>query len=596
MKPNIHMWQIEVIPWRPDLNTKEVIKVIANTPEWDLTVFWEEIISWYMIWDMWLRDSFIKECAGYNERILEALKKYWNSAIWWNIDYDEKKKNQDWSIRKYNTAYVWEKWVLLWKRYKTLLPNYRMFDDKRYFTSLIDLALEERIPLEEYYKPFLIEIGWVRQRVWVLICEDIWNINWDYSVDPVAMTKKHWIDILAIPSCSPFGLDKDLFRKKLLKMHSDWIKLIYVNPIWTQNNWKNIFTFDGWSAIYENWNFISWVKDFTTNEITNILDHKSQITQIFTTLVYSIKNFCEKIWWKKVIIWLSWWIDSAVVASLLVIAIWKENVLAVNMPSKFNSSTTKKLAKALAWNLWIEYKIFPIQKAINAKVKQMTQVTWKVPEEFEIENIQARERWQILSDLAATYGALFTNNWNKDEVTTGYATLYWDVSWAFSPLWDLYKNQVYDLARYINKFFWKETIPNYMIEKLKAAAELSSKQNPDLGGWDPFNYEFLGKLNRWFIERKYTPVDMLKFYKDWTLEKKLWLELKINELFKSDLEFINEIEKIWKLLHKSYFKRVQAPPIMTISKWSFWFDYREAQMSEYFWEEYEKVKNEILER
>ena len=104
------------------------------------------------------------------------------------------------------------------------------------------------------------------------------------------------------------------------------------------------------------------------------------------------------------------------------------------MPSKFNSKTTKNLAQTLAQNLGIEYKIFPIQKAVNLKVKQMTQVTGKVPQEFEIENIQARERGQILSDLAATYGALFTNNGNKDEVTTGYATLYGDVSGAFSPL------------------------------------------------------------------------------------------------------------------------------------------------------------------
>ena len=104
------------------------------------------------------------------------------------------------------------------------------------------------------------------------------------------------------------------------------------------------------------------------------------------------------------------------------------------MPSKFNSKTTKNLAQTHALNLGIEYKIFPIQKAVNLKVKQMTQVTGKVPQEFEIENIQARERGQILSDLAATYGALFTNNGNKDEVTTGYATLYGDVSGAFSPL------------------------------------------------------------------------------------------------------------------------------------------------------------------
>lgn len=593
MLQHIHMWQMKVIPGRPDINTNEILNQIANTPEGNLIILPEMAVPGYVIGDKWLRDSFVKECRDYNERILEALKKHGNSAIWGNIDFDESKKNNDGSMRKYNTAFISERWVLLGKRYKTLLPNYRMFDDKRYFTSLQELALEMWIPLEEMYKPFEMLINGVRTQVWVLICEDIWNINGDYSVDPVATTKAYNPDVIAVSSCSPFGLDKDLFRKKLLKMHSQGTKLVYVNPIGTQNNGKNIFTFDGGSASYENGNFVAGVKDFTTGEITKELDHKSQIVQIFTTLIYAIRETVASKGGKKVILGLSWGIDSGVVAALLTIALGKENVIAINMPSKFNSKTTKSLAQNLAWNLGIEYKIFPIQKAVNLKVKQMTQVTGKMPEEFEIENIQARERGQILSDLAATYGALFTNNGNKDEVTTGYATLYWDVSGAFSPLWDLYKTQVYDLARYINDYLWAEIIPNLMID-LKPAAELSNKQNPEKWGWDPFDYEFLGKLNRGFIERKMTPVDILTSYQEGNLEKKLWLEKKISEIFKTKELFIQEIEKIWTLFHKSYFKRIQAPGIITLSKGSYGFDFRESELSAYFGEKYETLKKEIL--
>lgn len=595
MLQHIHMWQMKVTPGRPDINTNEILNQIANTPEGNLIILPEMAVPGYVIGDKWLRDSFVKECRDYNERILEALKKHGNSAIWGNIDFDESKKNNDGSMRKYNTAFVWERWVLLGKRYKTLLPNYRMFDDKRYFTSLQELALEMWVPLETFYKPFEMLINWVRTQVWVLICEDIWNINGDYNVDPVAMTKAYNPQLIAVSSCSPFGLDKDIFRKKLLQKHSDGVKLIYVNPIWTQNNGKNIFTFDWGSASYENENFVAGVKDFTSNDISHILDHKSQIEQIFTTLIYAMKETVASKGVKKVILGLSWGIDSGVVAALLTIALGKENVIAINMPSMFNSDTTKSLASTLAQNLGIEYKIFPIQEAVDLKVKQMTQIVGKSPEEFEIENIQARERWEILSDLAATYWALFTNNGNKDEVTTWYATLYGDVSGAFSPLGDLYKTQVYDLARFINNYLWAEVIPNLMID-LKPAAELSSKQNPEQWWWDPFDYEFLGKLNRWFIERKMTPVDILSSYQDETLEKKLWLEKKISEIFENTELFVQEIEKIWILFHKSYFKRIQAPGIITLSKGSYGFDFRESELSPYFWEKYEELKKEILKK
>lgn len=575
MKNNIHLWQIEVIAWQPEKNLRKMKEVISKTPENDFIIFPEMAIPGYMVGDMWLRDSFVKECNSMNDEILDSLKKSNNSAIWWNVGYDINKKNEDWTMRKYNSAFVWEKWALLGVRYKTLLPNYRMFDDKRYFTSLQTLALEEWKPIEDYYEPFIMEINSIKRRVWVLICEDIWNINWDYRLDPVALTKMYNIELLWVISASPFGLNKDIFRKKLLKTHSEGIELAYVNPIWTQNNGKNIFTFDWGSALYKNWNQVKWVINFTENKINGIVKCKSEIEQIFETLVYSIKKFFEKSGFKKALIWLSWWIDSWVVASLLTLALGKENVVAINMPSKFNTDATKDLAFNLAQNLGIEYKIFPIQESVDLKIRQITDLTGKTPTNFEIENIQARERWQILADLGANLWALFTNNWNKDEFATWYATLYGDVCWAVAPIGDLHKTQVFELARFINEKFGKIVIPTKMIE-MKPTAELSEEQNPENNWWDPFDYEFLGKLNRSFLEKKYIPADIIDFYDVWILNEKIWLEKDVNEIFDNREAFVNEVNKIWKLLQNSYFKRIQAPPIITISKASFGFDYREA--------------------
>ncbi len=585
---------MQVYAWDPERNLKWVEEMAKKTPKWWLLILPEMCIPWYMIWDRWLRDSFVKECREINQRIIQILDENGIAWIWGNIDIDERKKNEDGSIRKYNTAFISQNWKLLGKVHKTLLPNYRMFDDKRYFTSLQTLAKEEQKPLEQYYKPIEIEINWVITKVSVLICEDIWNINGDYNIDPVKLTRKHSPDLIAVPSASPFGLNKFDMRNRILKKASRKGKLAYVNPIWQQNNWKNVFIFEWGSSIYENWKKLQWIKDYTKEENATIDEEKNELEQILETSIYYIREYMKNISQEKVVIWLSGWIDSALSAALCTIALWSKNVFTINMPSKFNSKTTKNLAQECAQKLWVEYKIFPIQESIDLKIKQITQTSWKAPTDFEIENIQARERWQILADMASNIWAVFTNNGNKDEIALWYATLYWDVAWAFCVLWDLYKTQVYELSKYINKKYG-ELIPQGIID-IVPSAELSDKQDVESWNWDPFNYEFTSKLNQALIEKKKEPADILDMYLKWELKEFLWIPQEISSYFENENKFIEEIEKIWNLLNINYFKRVQSPPILTISKSSFWFEYREAQNPVYFWEKYKKLKNLILKQ
>lgn len=593
IEKNIILGQIEVIAWQPEKNLKKIVETIEQTKAWTLIIFPEMAIPGYMIWDKWLQDSFIKELKDMNQDIIKATKKAENSAIWWNIDYNDFKTNQDWSKRKYNTAYIASKWEMVWKRYKTLLPNYWKFDDKRYFTSLERLVNEREENIKNAYEPFEIEIAWVKQKVGILICEDIWNINWTYPINPIELTKKYNPDIIAVPSASPFEIDKTKFRQEVLKTQSKNTTLAYVNPIWVQNSWKNIYIFDWESAIYKDSKKIIKTKDYKEFEIENNEIEKNEIEKIYEALIYAIKTEFKNRWFKKVVIGLSGWIDSAIVATLLTKAIWKENIIAVNMPSKFNSNTTKNLAEELANNLGIEYKIYPIQEEVDLKVKNIEKINWEKPSNFEIENIQARTRGQVLADLAPRYNAIFTSNWNKDELSTGYATLYWDTSGAISIIWDLHKSQVFELCRYINSKYDKEIIPVEMID-MKPSAELSDDQNIDNAGWDPFNYEFLGKLKKAFIERSLTPVDILIKFQNWNLEKKLKLDKPILEYFETKEKFIEEIEKLWKLKHNNFFKRIQYPPIITLTSSAFWTDYRESQNWVYFGREYEKIKKEIL--
>jgi len=594
IQENIILGQINVVPGRPDINQKKIIEIIENTKNWALIVFPEMAVSWYFLWDKWLSDSYIKELKEMNDDIVKATKTAWNSAIWWNIDYNPFRKNWDWSVRKYNAAYLASNGQMIWKQFKTLLPNYWKFDDKRYFTSLERVALEADKHIFNFYEPFEIEIAWTKQKVSILICEDIWNINDYYMVDPVAETMKHNPDIIAVPSASPFEADKTKFRKEVLQKASKDTTLAYVNPIWTQNTWKNIYIFDWESSIYKNSEKIVDTAVFKEMEINQTQIEKPKIEQIYDALIFAIKNEFERLGFKKVVIWLSGWMDSGLVATLLTQAIWKENVIAINMPSKFNSDTTKNLAETLANNLGIEYKVYPIQDEVDIKINKLENLTWEKPSNFEIENIQARLRWQILADISPRFKAIFTSNWNKDELATGYATLYWDTSGAISIIWDLHKSEVFELARFINEKSKKEIIPNEMIE-MKPSAELSDGQNIDNAWGDPFDYEFLGKLKKAYIERNLTPEDILRKFQNWTLEKKLGLDKNIMEYFETKQDFIEEVEKLWKLKHNNFFKRIQYPPIITLTSSAFWTNYRESQNWVYFGKNYEKIKREILE-
>ncbi|MDP2091337.1 MAG: NAD(+) synthase [Candidatus Gracilibacteria bacterium] len=605
----INLGQIQVEAGRPDLNMQKIKEQIINTKKGGILIVPEMVIPGYMIGDDWLYESYIKHINEFNDELINLSGEYGITIVWGNIVYDEMKKNEDGSIRKYNAAYLASEGKLLKTQYKTLLPNYRMFDDKRYFHSLKDLVVEQNLDnkaesirekLEAEYKPVEVLIDGVKTKVSLLICEDIWNVNNDYAVDPVEMTKKHNTDMIAVVSASPFGLEKAKFRDKLLKIQSEGTTIAYVNPIGIQNNGKNIFNFDGGSSIYKNGEFIRGIKDYyenkssphsqnalpkgegiaTSSDIFE-LEHLEEPEQIFNALIYVIKEFWKQNGWEKALIGLSGGLDSGLVATLLVFALGNEAVTALNMPSKFNGDTTKSLAETLANNLKIAYKISDMERMIEAQVQDYRDLTGEEPTSFEMENIYARSRGSKLSNMAPKYGP-YTNNGNKDEIITGYATLYGDVNGVMAVIGDLNKEAVRDVARWINKKYG-EIIPSEMIE-MQPAAELSDEQNVDNGGGDPFDYKVLRGLNRAYIENKKTIEDILKMIDDNNLEQFLGLELGyLDEVFATSEKQKDEAKKIWRLKTISYFKRVQSPPIPTITRSSFGFDRREAQNKPYNW-------------
>lgn len=632
----IALSQFEIIPSMPTNNAARIINYIeeAKNNKADMIIFPELAISGYLIGDMWESESFIRECEELGEEIIKASKDIF--VIFGNVAVDRNKKNFDGRVRKYNALFLAKDGKLIKNPrtkipypfiIKTLLPNYKEFEDTRHFFSLKDLIFENtfknnenNFDLKEYFNPVEIEINGEKINLGLTICEDAWSSN--YNLSPIDILNEK-TDLFINISSSPYTLIKDTKRHK---MYSDISKkynkpLIYVNNVGIQNNGKTVYTFDGGSSAYDNNGNIICASNryeerlyyiemnLTKKEFPKAIkiNEENEYKLIYDTIIYGIRKFMKLIGINKVVIGVSGGIDSALSSAVYVNAIGKDNVLLVNMPSRFNSNTTKNLAKTLAENLGCAYMVVPIQESVDFTIKQIE--TCKIIKDgeesflkvssFASENIQARDRSsRILSGLAASFGGVFTCNANKTETMGGYSTLYGDGAGFFAALADLWKYQIYGLSKYINKnIFKKEIIPEGSINIIPSA-ELSNAQAVDEGKGDPIKYDYHDYLFKTLMEswNRILPEDILQMYIDGVLEEKIGCEKGIiKKYFKNDLEFIEDLEKWWRqYMGMAISKRIQAPPILAISRRAFGFGNRESQNRVYYTSKYLYLKNKLL--
>lgn len=591
--------QMEVVAGRPDINVKKIIQKIqeARNNKNDIVIFPEMVVSGYLISDEWENESLIKKLMEINEKIRKESENI--TIIWGNIYADFNKTGEDGRVRKYNAAFVAAngKWISngVFEGYtvKTLLPKYREFDDERYFWSMQKVALEKNKKIEELLKPFKIQTKKGELKLGLTLCEDMWCEN--YLIDPTEILLKNGAELIVNISASPWTWRKNIKRHQIVKtlLKNNPVNFIYCNNIGIQNNGKNIFLFDGSSTVYNQNGEITAVAEPYKEEILNINLIKNKIIldqevsdekdtqELYEGLVFGIKKFFEQTGIKKAIIGISGGIDSALSTSLLVEALGKEKILGVNMPSKFNSDLTKNLAQRLAINLDIDYKIIPIQDGVDLTIEQLKDNNLEI-NKIAKENIQARDRGsRILAGVAACVGGVIINNSNKTEVALGYTTLYGDMNGAICPLADLYKSEVYRLAKYINDINRKEIIPKEIFE-IVPSAELSNKQDITKGRGDPILYLYHDKLVRAFVEFRKDPTEILDWYDNGMIEEEMKLDKGlISKYFKNRSEFKKDLEEKWKLYKLNYFKRIQAPPIIAVSRRAFGFDLRESQDGAY---------------
>ncbi len=588
--PRITIAQLEVKPLDIEGNLKRMFSCIqkAKDDHSEIVIFPELCISGYLLGDRFEYEDLLMTLRDANERVREASTDI--VIIWGNIVCDENTIGEDGRMRKYNAVCIAENGqyvsngVLSGYMPKTHLPKYRIFDDARHFYPAYKLAQEMGLSYEKFFRPFCItrKDGSVYSLA-LTVCEDMWED--EYQISLATMYAQAHVDLLIDISASPWTLGKWHARETMLTKRSKTIgvPLVYVNCVGLQNNGKNLVLFDGASVIVTGEGEFAYrakLYDPTCDTIDcdpscKLLTpyvRKSEIEELHDSLIQGIKIFYTP--FQKIIIGLSGGIDSALMLALLVRALGSEKILAINMPTRWNSVTTKRLAEECAKRCGVAYQVVPIEGLYEEQVRLLTASGVQEVTTLTKENIQARLRGSVLATFASQYQGVFTCNGNKTEVAMNYFTLYGDGAGASAFLGDLWKGQVYALARYINSKSQVSLIPEGILT-IVPSAELSDAQNVDEGKGDPIVYEFHDALLKAFCETRLGVKTLLKLYLRGDFWKTIGLASgSFETYFRTKQAFVDAILHAWNAYNTEY-KRVQLPPVFLTSRRAFGFDRRD---------------------
>ncbi len=451
-------------------------------------------------------------------------------------------KNETVGTGIYNSAILAYNGKIQFVQDKTLLPNYDVFDERRYFESAKNVSVFE-------YKG---------EKLGISICEDIWNDGdyWKrrrYETDPVEELIKQGATLLINISASPYAYGRRLERYDMLSLltKTNSLPLAYVCTVGAQTD----LIFDGASMCFDAKGNLTrlgktYAEDFfifdTKEKYEPITEfEKSFEEEVYDALVFGLREYMWKTGFKKVTLGLSGGIDSAVVAVIAADAVGKENVTAIMLPSKISSKGSVEDAEKLIENLGINSALVPITESVEAIEKTLAPMFEGTESGVAEENIQARARGLLLMALANKFNWLLLATGNKSELAVGYATLYGDMNGALEVIGDVYKTEVYRLAKYINRD--REIIPEEIIVK-PPSAELKPGQK-DQDTLPP--YDKLDAILHRYLEE----------YKEY--------EEIVDELGEPEL-----VAKVLRMVDLNEYKRFQAAPVLRVSTKAFGYGRR----------------------
>ena len=516
-------------------NVAKILQAIekAKNDNSDLIVFPEVVTHGYTSQD-WFLDKDIIECVAEPlQKIVDATKDI--TAIVGTI----RKNDETDGRRLFNSAAVMHDGKLLGFADKTLLPEYDVFDDPRYFEP------------SDTRRIFEID----GRKIGVAVCEDFWNDKtfWKerlYDVDPADELIMLGADLIVSINASPYNKGKIKLRCDMVAHRARQQKkpVVFVNLIGGNDG----IIFDGASLIAdEEGDIILQAKAFEEFVETVELDvHKpdsrgitgNEYETIRQALVLGIKDYAAKNRFTKCVLGLSGGIDSALVATLACEALGAENVLSVMMPSPFSSEGSIKHSEKLAKNLGMPTRLEPISGAFEVLLKQMNLLKpTHGGENLAAENMQSRLRGVILMTISNAEGRLVLATGNKSELAVGYCTLYGDTNGGLAVIGDVLKTEVYQIARHINESEKREIIPFEIIDKAPSA-ELAPNQF-DQDSLPP--YDLMDKVLKSYFEQKLSPEEIIAEGSDAQLV----------------YDLLNKVES-----PANEFKRRQLPPTLIISK------------------------------
>lgn len=584
---------MEVQPKKCDENYKTIVSLVQQAKQQgsDCIVFPELCITGYLIGDIWYSDAFVDYAKSFNDKIKQLADDI--VIVWGNVAtdlLDNKLTSTDGRSARYNCAFIAQHQAYAKKEntstlpyVKHLLPNYRIFDDSRYFIS------GQEFETSCMFSPYLITLNNKQKRIGLEVCEDMWDKS--YQTKP----SQHWadknLDVLVNISSSPYSLNKEVARERNIINQVKTYQFpcyVYVNAVGMQNTGKNVVVFDGGSCAMNNQSdYLAQANDNFNEELVTFtcdkpIQKKDSIkNKQYHALIYAIKLFDKQLFsfdtpW---IVGLSGGIDSSVSAALLTKALGSDRVIGINMPSRYNQLRTINNAKQTAKALGIEYQEHSIEPLMSA-----TTTTLELDENtpsLVLENAQARLRGHLLSTIASRINGVIANNGNKVETALGYSTLYGDTIGALAILGDCTKMEVFELATIINDDFKKEVIPQNLIPTIdkgsiqfefKPSAELKENQvDPMKWGYHDMIVEMITNYPSYQLHHF---IDQVK--ENTLTDETLKQYLAFYNLTSYE-DFIADINWIVKQVQLAVFKRIQSPPIIMVSKGAFGSDLRENQ-------------------
>jgi len=555
----------------------------AKKQDADLVVFSELCVCGYPPRDFLEFRDFVDKCY----ESINTIKKYADTI---GVLIGSPARNPQTEGKDlFNAVFLLHEKQIKSEIHKTLLPNYDVFDEYRYFEPAYDWKVME----------------FKGKKLAVTICEDIWNMgdNPLYRITPMEKLMPFHPDVMINLSASPYNYAQDIVRNSIVKAHVLKYKMpmVYCNTVGSQTE----IVFDGGSLVYdingckvkEMKYFEEDYQVFELEELTQTVSKKESFTiaelsrnenvsvskkasigevseavasplggdlegayyysafevgrdmdtiqylvgeknidEIYHAIILGISDYFGKMGFSKAILGASGGIDSAVTQVLAVEALGKENVRALLMPSQYSSSHSVEDAEALSKTLGNPYDIVPIKNIYESFLSDLKPIFKDEPFNVAEENIQSRTRGNLLMAVANKFGYILLNTSNKSELATGYGTLYGDMAGGLSVLGDVYKMQVYALARYINKD--REIIPQNIIDKAPSA-ELRPNQK-DIDSLP--EYEKLDRILYQYIELRQGPGEII----DLGYEKEL-------------------VDRILRLVNTNEYKRNQFCPIIRVS-------------------------------